>query len=202
MSYLKGAVSLPQTKANGFFSKLISGEEVFANLYEGTSDSLDGIVAFSQALPGDIVGIEVDNVSGVKFNRGSLIAYTTNVEISSKMNWVGFVPFGQQEGVVLPTARCRDGSEKGMVWLSTYGTFELHELTAGEELLIDNGVFLACDADVGYSIKSIGKSFASVIFGGEGFGMAFKGPAKVYTQSRSTIDLAAAIHAMLPRGGI
>ena len=198
MIYLKGEVSQPETHAEGFFGKFFAGEEVFANQFEGTSDTVDGVVAFSQALPGAIIGIELSSdTPSIKFNRGSLLAYTPDVEISGKVNWLGFIPFGQGEGIVLPTATCKNGA-RGTVWLSAYGTFEMHELAAGETLLADNGVFLACETATEYSIKAIGKSLKSVMFGGQGFGMLFTGPCHVYTQSRCMESLVAVLASKLP----
>lgn len=198
MLYIKGSVSLPQTKAHGFFGRLLAGEELFINSFEGLSDKKDGCVAFGQSLPGGVIGIPLSPGQGVKLSRGSFLACTSNVKVTGKFNWRGLIPIGQQEGVFLTKAVCDPGTKGGMVWISTYASLTKHVLEAGETMILDNGVFLACDVNNNYKIVRIGKTLASVIFGGEAFGMEFTGPATIYTQSRSTEALISTIAASLP----
>lgn len=198
MLYMKGPVSLPQTKTKGIFGRLFAGEELFINTFEGLSDTSDGCVAFGQSLPGGVIGIPLSPGQGIKLSRGSFLACTSNVTVSGKFNWRGLIPVGQQEGFVLPKAVCEPGTKGGMVWISTYGSFDKHVLKADDTMILDNGVFLACDINDNYKIVSIGKTLVSFVFGGEAFGMKFVGPATIYTQSRSTDALISTITASLP----
>ena len=50
------------------------------------------------------------------------------------------------------------------------------ELKDKEEIIIDNGYFLACNKKMDYTIEKLGKTMASTFLGGEGYGMKFIGP--------------------------
>lgn len=197
MQWMKGAVQHAGLDVGGlksFFGRLFSAEGLFLNRYVAEGGA--GQVAFAACVPGDAFALDLAAGETWKMSRGAFTACTENVAISGKFNWRGLIPFGQEEGFVLPTATSRDGP--GTLFVSAYGGYERHKLAPGERLLVDNGLFMACPADMEYELVKLGRSLASSFFGGEGIGMQFTGPGVVYTQSRNFNDLVGQIAARLP----
>ena len=160
-----------------------------------------GVLALGIAIPGDVLQVALKPGETYTMSRGSYLASTPNVRVSAKLNLIGLIPVGQDEGFVLPTAECAPDQGPGFVWMSAYGTFEEHSLAAGEEMLVDNGLFLACRKDVTYSLAMMGGGVLSSFFGGEGFGMKFTGPCKLYTQSKNMDDFVEYLALRMSRGG-
>lgn len=186
--YLKGAVSKGNLKSGSTmkaFARAFGGEDFFINSYTGLKGS--GKVAFSTDIPGDIVKINIQPGQEYTISRASFLCGNDNIEISSRINANGFFGIGTDEGFILPTIKAID--KEASVWLSNYGTFEKITLPKGEEIIIDNGVFLAADSTMNYEILKLGTSFISSILGGEGFGMKFTGPGDIYIQSKNLNDL-------------
>jgi uncharacterized protein (AIM24 family) len=173
---------------------------VFQTVYEvdpSAADGAKGEVCFASCVPGDAVHIPMQPGETLVLSRGAYLASSPNVKVSGKLNWRGLLPVGQEEGLVLPKVTCEDDGP-GCVFVSAYGGFREHNLGEGETLLVDNGLFLMCDGHTAYTLVKLGQTLMSSFLGGEGFGMQFKGPCRVYTQSRNFNDLVAQIAYRLP----
>ena len=203
LQYMRGGVEHEGLEVSGikkFFGRLLAGESLFLNRYfvpEAAPASTVGELAFASAYPGDAVVVDLAAGDKWKLSRGAFIGSSEGVTVTGTLNWRGIVPFGQEEGLVLPEVAC-DAEGGGKVFLGAYGRFKAHELAQGEAMTVDNGLFLACPSSVTYTIVKLGKSFITSLLGGEGLGMRFEGPCTVYTQSRNFNDLAALIAARLP----
>lgn len=161
--------------------RFISGATFFFNTYQG-----NGVVAFGSSLPGDVAIIRIPRGQAFIINRNSLLATTANVVIGMATRMQGIIGFGQEEGFLLPKLSVPDTeAEDGFAWIAAYGTFREMEVPAGDSLLINNGLFLACDAEKNYALTRLGKTYVSSFFGGEGLGMKYEGPCKVWVQSKN-----------------
>lgn len=202
MSYIREGVERGKASVrewSGLIPRLFAGQNGLFAKYTGlaNNDPLTRLVAFSAALPGDFLTIEMEPHENIIVNRGSYVASSDGIEVEAKLNLRGLINFGQEEGYVLPKLRC--GDRPGTAWISAYGFFREHRLKAGEKLGVNNGLFLACrrphspgnSMDNMYTLELMGKTVASSILGGEGLGMAFEGPCIVYTQSHNLNDLLA-----------
>lgn len=204
LQYMRGGVEHSGLKMGGLLKAVgrwLSDEGVFLNKYSGTDQARPGTVCFASCFPGDAFALRLSPGEQWKLSRGAYVASTENVKVSGKLNWRGLVSFGQEEGLVLPKITCDDGPADGVVFVSAYGGYHRHDLEPGEKLLVNNGLFLACKADVSYTIEKLGRSYLSSLIGGEGLGMSFVGPCTVYTQSRNFNDLVAEICSRLPDSG-
>jgi len=145
-----------------------------------------GYVSVGTFLPADILMIAVQPKQEILLSRGSFLACTPNIEVSAGVRMRGIFEVGQEEGFVLPRATCTDDNV-GYIWVAAYGTFEKHEIQDGDALVVNNGLFLACDAAINYEIVTVGKSLLGSLFGG-GLGMKYTGPCTIYTQSKNMND--------------
>lgn len=219
MSYMREGVAKGRldtsTGLSGMFNRAFAGEGIFQNVFERRADLAHatreaGLVAFASPFPGDILRLDLSPNETAVLSRGAYLASTPGVVLNARLNWRGIFVFGQQEGLVLPDLKLADGVLSGSAWMGAYGSFARHTLGAGQSMLVDNGMFLACirpaEADASrplYTVESLGRSTWSTMFGGEGLGMRFHGPCVLYTQSRNFNDLVAAVSQRLPpsRGG-
>jgi uncharacterized protein (AIM24 family) len=198
----------------GGFGKMIGralgGQSLFLVRYKGLpgfpSDASRS-VTFASSTPGDVLHLRMRPGERWTISRDSYLAGSPNVTVSGRLNWRGAFEVGQEEGLVLPSLECAatvsGGPDAGgCAWLASYGRFKRHELLAGQTLLVDNGLFLACSSSGSpYKVTRLGKSWTSSLLGGEGLGMQFDGPAIVYTQSHNFNDLAALVASRMPDGG-
>lgn len=206
LAYMREGVERGKLEGHGIFGmvkRALGGQSFFLVSYKGldTPTAASRRVTFSSPVPGDILRLDMTPGARVVVSRESYMAGSPSVNVSGKLNWRGMFEIGQDEGLVLPELKC-DGVP-GSAWLGAYGAFQRHDLQAGNTLLVDNGLFLACVRPAGstgklYSVVKLGKSFISSLLGGEGLGMKFEGPAIVYTQSHNLNDLAGMIAARLP----
>lgn len=168
------------------FARSFGQQDFFLTRYVGGPNG--GTIALSLTFPGDIVQIILQPNESYRISKGCFLASTDNITLSATTQWKGLIGVGQDEGVVLPVATC-SADRPGALWLGGYGSFEKHELKdANDVLTIDNGIFLACPNQMQYSIVKLGRSLWSSFAGGEGFGMEFRGPGFVYTQSKNFQD--------------
>ena len=85
--------------------------------------------------------------------------------------------------------------------MAAYGSFKKIVLGQGEEIIIDNGYFLAAEKNFEYDVVKLGKTLTSSFFGGEGFGMKFVGPGTVYMQSKNLTNFALTLSSYMPSKG-
>lgn len=194
MIYKRGHVDKPETEKGtswtNMFKRAFAGQSMFMSTFRGLPESskMNGILALSSDIPADIIEISIPVGKELRISRGSFLACSENVTMEAALIKKGFIPWGQDEGGILPVLKVQEGSGPGKVWLSSFGMFEKHDLVAKEEMTIDNGVFLAVDNDVKYEIVKIGKTILGSLLTGEGFGMKFVGPCTIYTQSKNFDD--------------
>jgi len=210
MGYIREGVNLGKVtdSANGgVFSavgRMFSGESVFLVKYKGlganfTADQRK--LCMVSAYPGDVLPLRVNKDETLIMKRGSFIAASPNIDVSGSLNWRGIFEVGQEEGAVLPRAKCVHG-EYGLVWMGSYGSFDRHDLAEGQSIIVDNGLFLAAFKNAQtdgkpYELVNMGNSIFSTILGGEGIGMKFIGPQVVFTQSHNFNNLVAEVQSRI-----
>jgi len=197
LQYMKGAVKHKKLVTSGFLGKLLSAESAFGNKYENDGpDRGIGTIAFASSYPGDAFAINMKPGDTWKLSRGAYVASSSSIKVSGKLNWRGAFVFGQEEGIVLPLISCV--GSPGVVFVSAYGGYAKHVIPRYDRLLVNNGLFLACEGSVKYTVTKLGSSVINSILGGEGLGMEFQGPCTVYTQSRNFNNLVSHIANRLP----
>ena len=186
--YMKGAIGKGEVNIGSLgtaFARSFTGQDFFLTKYTGGSTG--GSIALSLPFPGDIVEIPLRENESYRLSKGCLLACTNNIKLTAATQIQGILGIGQGEGFFMPLATCMNGN--GRIWLGGFGKFEKHELKdASETMIVDNGIFLACSNNITPTIVQLGVSLWSTFAGGEGFGMEFKGPCIVYTQSKNFND--------------
>ena len=215
LSYVREGVALGKLNKSGtvwdMFKRIFAEQALFFDSYDGLPghDDAARTVAFASHYPGDMMLVRLRVGQRMFASRDAFLAGSPNVKVTGKYNLRGLFAFGQDEGFMLPEIVCEapdpkdGGSPMGCAFIAAYGSFQKHELGAGQTMLVNNGLFLACQRDVGasgppYTVVQLGRSFLSTVFGGEGLGMRFEGPCTLYTQSRSFDDLVGLVAARLP----
>lgn len=193
----KGEVNVGSMKMA--FARSFGAENFFLTRYVGGPKG--GTIALSLSIPGDIVQLVLKPNDKYRISKGCFLASTDNVNISATIQTKGLIEIGQEEGAILPLVS-NDSDSDGIAWLGGFGSFEKHELKdESDVLVVDNGIFLACPNEMQYNIVKLGKSLWSSAMGGEGFGMEFRGPGVVYTQSKNFNEFIANINTTAaPRG--
>lgn len=163
----------------GAMKSMIGGEALFSTTFTATENNSEVVLAPSS--PGDIIHFPL---SGQKIlaQGGAYLAGTTGLELGTQGSLRGAL---MGEGLFLQTI-----SGTGDVWLSSYGAVYIKELGPGEEYSVDNGNMVAFEDSVTFTIKKATKGLFSTFASGEGFVSRFKGPGKVWIQTRSVSGLA------------
>jgi uncharacterized protein (AIM24 family) len=173
---------------NGF-QKIFAGEPLFYQLYSGKKNK-SGYLYLGSNFLNSIIVIKIKKGNIFRLSRNSFLASTGNIKISFTFKFKGIFEIGQEEGFILPTAECVIG-DYGYIWLCAYGNLERINIPINDYIIIDNGVFLACNNKYEYTISKLGKTLFSSFFGGEGFGMKFIGvdnDTHIYIQTKNIND--------------
>ncbi len=167
-------------REQGFFSRLkstlLGRESLFLNDYIAKGKCTIGLAG--SAL-GDIEGIEFDGSYIIQ--SGAYIASTEGISMDTKFQGLTKGIFGTELFMLKMVG-------KGTVFVNSYGGIVRKELKSNERMVIDNYHLLAIDGNADYRVVKIG-SWKTTILGGEGLGIELTGPATVYIQSRSAMEI-------------
>lgn len=192
MSWMTSNIKM-KTKGQGIgkiVSRVLANESFFIN--EFTSEAGTGIVTFSTDEAGKIVPVELaSDKPGIVFQRGSYLCSEIGVERSTvliKRLTAGI--FGGK-GFILQKVK-----GEGSAHLIADGEVVMYELSAGEQMLVDQGNLLAFEDTVDFDIQTVKGGAMNWFFGGEGIFLgSLKGPGKVWMQTRKISVHGAAVAA-------
>lgn len=170
-----------------FKRSVLGGESVFVSKF--TAPSSGGWVDVAARLPGDVLTVAVHG--GLNVARGGYLAADEGVEIDSK--WGGLKNLAGGEGGFLVRVE-----GQGQVVLAAYGAVDVVELQAGESFVLDSGHMVAYEDGVEFSIRKVAKGLIQSVKSGEGLVFEFRGPGKVWTQSRNPSEFVGWLTAELP----
>ena len=154
------------------------GESAFMNTFIANDD---GEITFAPSGPGDIKHFVLNNNSLI-VQSGSYLVSHPSIELNTKFGGAKSL-FGG-EGMFLIKA-----TGTGDIFISSYGAIYDIELGQGETYIVDTGHMVAFEETVSYSLKKVG-GLKSLFFSGEGLVFEFKGPGKVFIQSRNLSSFA------------
>ncbi len=157
-------------------TRMLSGEKFFFQYL--TASRGNGEVLFAHALPGDIIPIEL-NGNGLVIQKDGFLASTEDIEIDTKVQNLMKGLFSK-EGFFILKAR-----GNGTLFLSCYGAIHTIVLNVGEEIIIDNGHLVAWTEETDYTIEKASNGWINSITSGEGLVCRFKGPGKIWIQTRN-----------------
>jgi len=136
-----------------------------------------GQIGLVAAPLGDIQTLKVSPGQGYIVQKASYLASTENVDLDVK--WEGFTKglFGQ--GLFMIRV-----SGTGDLFINTFGAIDIHQLDAGEELIVDNFHLVAFSDRCDYEVRRFG-GWKETILSGEGFVTRIRGPGTVYIQTKN-----------------
>lgn len=182
----------------GALKSAVGGESVFRTTFR--AETGPGEVTFAPSAMGDVTSV---TMSGTKFfvQPGSYLAGDAGLTINVQGSLRGML---SGEGLFLLTV---EGS--GMLLLSSFGAIHTKDLAPGEEYIVDTGHIVAFDSSVSYGIeKASGKSegvggflkgMVQSAMSGEGFVCRYKGPGRIYMQTRQLAGFASDLIPFLPK---
>jgi uncharacterized protein (TIGR00266 family) len=175
----------------GIFSRMVSGEGLFQNLY--TAEGGPGSIAFAAQAPGEIIAVAVSSHKSFIAQKGAYIASEPGVRIEIALQKPGAGFFGG-EGFIL-----QKFTGNGTAFLGIDGTTVDYDLGAGEKLIVDTGAFAAAESTVSVDVQMV-KGLGNMLVGGEGmFLTTVTGPGKIWLQTMPLSTFAQAIFRMQPR---
>ena len=178
----------------GGIRRMIGGESFFLNTFTGERSG--GWVSLAPPSPGDIGSFELQPGTNLFIQSSSFLACTENVQTDTQFQ--GFRGFFSGESLFFIRSYAERGS--GTVFYNSYGAIKQVPVTPGQELVVDTGHLVAFSDDVEYSIGKVG-GIGSLIAGGEGLVLRFRGNGHVWVQSRNLASLADKLVPFLPKSG-
>lgn len=182
-----------ETKGGGFgkmFSKMISGESIFQNIYTARGN---GLIAFGSSFPGQIKPIMIRSGQEMIVQKSAFLAAESGVDISvhfSRKLGAGF--FGG-EGFIMQRL-----SGNGMAFVEIDGELIEYELQAGQQIVVDTGNVAGFTPSVQMDIRQV-PGMKNIFLGGEGlFNTVLTGPGKVWLQTMPISNVAMAIRPYIP----
>ena len=177
----------------GGFRNVMGGESFFINTFTG--GHLGGQVTFAPGTPGDIGSFDVEPDRDLFIQSGSFLACTENLHTDSKFQ--GFK--GMFSGESLFFIRAFTEDQVGRVYYNSYGAIKELTVEPEQELIVDTGHLVAFTDEVDYSIGKVG-GIRSMVAGGEGLVMKFRGSGHVWIQTRNLQSLVDKIVPFMPPG--
>lgn len=172
--------------------KAFSGESMFQNVYR--SSGL-GMIAFGSSFPGQILPLEIEPGREMILQKSAFLASETGVQLSVHFNRKLGVGFFGGEGFIMQKL-----SGQGMAFVEIDGELVEYVLKPGEELLADTGNVAGFEATVSMDIRQV-PGLKNKLLGGEGlFNTHLKGPGRVWLQTMSIMNVAAALRRYFPTG--
>lgn len=182
----------------GAIKSAVGGESLFRTTF--IAEGGPGEVTLAPSTTGDIMPVQLSG-SRLFVQPGSYLAGDPALTISVQGSVRGML---SGEGLFLLTV---DGS--GLLLLSSFGAIHTKELAEGEEYIVDTGHIVAFDANVQYRLeKASGKSqgvggflkgMVQSAMSGEGFVCRYRGPGRVYLQTRQLSSFVSQLIPFLPR---
>jgi uncharacterized protein (TIGR00266 family) len=182
----------------GAVKSAMGGESLFRTTF--TAESGPGEVTLAPSALGDIMAVEL---SGSRFfvQPGSYLAGDPGLAISVQGSVRGML---SGEGLFLLTVQ---GS--GLLLLSSFGAIHAKQLAPGEEYIVDTGHIVAFEGSVEYRLeKATGRSqgiggflkgMVQSALSGEGAVCRYRGPGRIYIQTRQMPGFARTLMPFLPR---
>lgn len=153
--------------------RLFAGTSAFLQEYTATEE---GELLIVPKYLGDIKVVNMDGSVKYRLGKASFLAATDNINLNIKS--AGGKGFLSGEGFIQIEAE-----GVGDLFLSAYGAIHEINLENGEEYIIDNNHLVLWESAMDYSVDLL-NGFVGSITGGEGLVCYFKGPGKIFIQTR------------------
>ncbi len=175
------------------FSRAVSGESVFQNIY--TAEGGPGFIACASSFPGSIRAFEIGPGNSMVFQKSAFLASVGNIDLSIHFKKkLGAGMFGG-EGFIMQKV-----SGQGVAFAEFDGHVVEYDLQPGQQIVLDTGHLAAMSETCQMDIQTV-KGLKNIAFGGEGlFNTVVTGPGHVWVQTMPAASLASAIQPFIVTG--
>ncbi len=163
--------------------RMMAGESFMVNTF--TAGASGGQVNLAPCVPGDIGEFRLTPGRNLYIQASSFLACEDHVQTDSKFQGFRSLFSGESMFFLRAFAEERPGS----VFYNSYGAIKEMQVMPGGELVVDTGHLVAFTEDVEYTIGKVG-GLRSLVLGGEGLVLKFRGSGQVWIQSRNLASLA------------
>ncbi len=184
-----------QTTGGGLgkmFSKAISGESMFQNIYTANGA---GYIAFGASFPGKIIPLQIAPGREIILQKRSFLASEMGVQLSTFFNKrVGVGLLGGEGFIMQKLSGC------GMAFAEIDGEVVERVLQPGEQMIVDTGNVAGFEPSVRMEIEQVA-GLKNKLLGGEGFfNTRLTGPGRVWLQTMPLSTVASAVSGFIPKG--
>lgn len=174
----------------GLARRMLTGESFFFQRLEAVRG--DGYALLGHPIPGGIIDVNLDGTYGMMVQKGGFLAAEESVQIDTAVQNLA-QGFFSKEGFFVLNVR-----GTGTVFLSSYGAVHAINLSAGEEVVVDNGHLVAWPDYMNYKIEKASNGWLSSVMSGECLVCRFRGPGVVLIQTRNPSSFASWVRSMTP----
>jgi len=171
----------------GTLGAMMGGESLFASEY--TAGTSGDELLLAPSYPGDILHLPLQGET-IFAQSGAYLAGSPHLQLSTQGSLKALV---SGEGLFLQKI-----SGSGDLWLASYGAIIEKQLNAGDEYIVDTGNMVAFDASLSYTIQTASRGLFSSMASGEGLVCRFRGPGRLWLQTRSISALAQTLKPYFP----
>ena len=176
------------------FSKALSGESMFQNIY--TAQGGAAMITFGSSFPGKILPIEIAPGKEIILQKKAFLASESGVKLDIHFNKKLGAGFFGGEGFIMQRL-----SGSGMAFAEIDGELVEYDLAPGEEMIVDTGNVAGFEPGVSIDIRQVA-GIKNKLLGGEGFfNTVLTGPGKIWLQTMPISGVAEAIRPFIPTGG-
>lgn len=175
------------------FSKAISGESMFQNIY--TAQGGPGMIAFGSSFPGKIMAIELGPGREFILQKRAFLASEATVQLDIHFNKRASVGIFGGEGFIMQRV-----SGSGIVFAEIDGELVEYQLAPGQQMVIDTGNVAGLEPSVSIEVQQV-PGIKNKVLGGEGlFNTVLTGPGRIWLQTMPITSVAGAIQPFIVTG--
>lgn len=172
----------------GSIKATMGGESLFSSIF--TSESNNAELILAPTTIGDIIVIDLHNET-IFANGGSFLAGNPEIEISTQGSFKALI---SGTGLFLQKL-----TGTGLVFINSYGAIIEKSLGQNEKYIIDTSHIVAFSDTMEYAVKRASKGMFSTIASREALICEFKGPGKLWFQTRNLPAFAQLLYKLMPK---
>lgn len=176
----------------GMFSKALSGESMFQNIYTAHGD---GMITFSSSFPGKIIPLEITPEKDWILQKHSFLASQPSVQLSIHFNKRFSAGLFGGEGFIMQRL-----SGYGLAFAEIDGELVEYDLAEGQQMVVDTGNVAGFESSVSMDIQQV-PGLKNKFLGGEGFfNTLLTGPGRIWLQTMPIYGVARAVAPYIATG--
>ena len=174
----------------GGLTRMLAGEKIFFQNIKASRGA--GKVLLAPTTLGSVLDYQLDGMNDLIVQKDGYLASEHSVDVSTKTQNLAQGFFSGEGFFILKV------SGRGTVFLNSYGSIHEIDLQAGQEYIVDNQHLVAWSSSTDYKIEKASSSgWISSLTSGEGLVCRFRGPGKVFIQTRNPSSFARWVNSLV-----